>query len=287
MPDADPRPTRGRSRWGWWLVGMTFLVLGLGLLLLAYPLYRQQQIVTQLRARGGVVEKFPYFEDVWPTWLKKWTDELIVQGVYINFPQRETIDDVDGQLVSELLALTYNDTNHPPSSELGLDHTRLTEVGWSRLSGARSLRHVRVVSQRITDSNLAALENLPLSSLVLSDAAVTDAGVAKIKSIASLKYLDLTGSLITDAALEHLATLTALDELYLDDTRVSAKGLPHLLKLKDLRVLRLAGTDIDDAGVPTLMRFTTLKTLALDRTRVTSKGFAAVQAALPNTEVTW
>ncbi len=287
MPEGDPRPSRGRSRWGWWLVGMVCLVLVLGLLRLAYPLYRQQQIVAELLARDFQVDRFPYFDQTWPEWMTKRTDQLVIQGASVTMIDHESADSDDLKLASELLALTYNDSSHPPSSDLMLVNVQATDAGWAHLSGARSLRHLRVVNSTMTEANLACLDKLPLLSLMLIDTSVTDSDLAGLQALTTLTYLDLTQNRITDAGLVHLETLTALENLLLDDTQITARGLPHLLKLTRLRELRLAGTKVSDAAVPILKRMTMLKTLALDRTRVSRKGYAEVQAALPDTEVSW
>jgi hypothetical protein len=62
-----------------------------------------------------------------------------------------------------------------------------------------------------------------------------DASLASVRSLTSLRDLNLTGSDVTDAGLAHLEALTNLERLWLDLTRVTPAGFEHLRGLKRLR----------------------------------------------------
>ena len=137
----------------------------------------------------------------------------------------------------------------------------------------------------------------------------TDHHVANLRSLAGLRYLDLSGSTVTDDCLQHLQVFSGLLLLDLAHTGVTNKGLRHIAGLSSLqaldlsatqvteeeladlrsltalRYLGLARTGMTDDAIPHLAALTTLRTLGLTKTGITAEGLAKLRRALPECTV--
>lgn len=92
---------------------------------------------------------------------------------------------------------------------------------------------------------------------------------------------------VRDADLVQLKSLNSLKALELRDTMITDKGLLHLKDLKTLEELNLwANLDVSDAGLEHLKGLTALRTLDVIFTKVTSRGVRELNAALPNCKIT-
>ena len=96
-----------------------------------------------------------------------------------------------------------------------------------------------------------------------------------------------------DSDMQHLRTLTELQDLYLWGTEITDAGLGHLKGLSGLRSLQLSRTQITDAGLSHLKGLTRLQELNLMYTRITDAGLAHLEGLpglgtlyLSNTQVT-
>jgi hypothetical protein len=116
---------------------------------------------------------------------------------------------------------------------------------------------------------------------------ITDASLAKIKTLNSLRVLDIWDAPITNAGLAQLSEMTQLLALGIRDTQVTDDGLKHLSKLTSLKELNLTLTGVTDAGMKHLTGLKSLHALGLDDTAVTGTGINELQVALPLCKIGW
>ena len=154
------------------------------------------------------------------------------------------------------------------------------------LSSLHDLRFLSLAETRVGDAGLAHLRSLSrLQELHLDHTEITDDGLTLLASLPSLEILDLKGTRITDAGLAEIGRLTGLKGLYLTRTEITDSGLAHLGGLRNLETLILWDTRIGDAGLEHLKPLKRLREIILWNTRVTREGAEALQAALPECEV--
>jgi Leucine-rich repeat (LRR) protein len=91
---------------------------------------------------------------------------------------------------------------------------------------------------------------------------------------------------ITDQALGQLKTVTSLRHLELEVSPVTDEGLQALVRLTHLEVLLLRHLPVTDAGLETVARLPALKKLSLDSLKITPAGILALRDA-PIEELTW
>ena len=127
-------------------------------------------------------------------------------------------------------------------------------------------------AQLETLAKIPGLRSLNLSGIAIRPKATETLEI--IKGATELRTLDLRnmGS-VNDEALQHLASLKALEAINLSDCRaLTNTGLAHLSKLKSLRTLSLRSTQVDDKGLTVLSQSLALETLILEFTRVRGPG---------------
>jgi DNA-binding response OmpR family regulator len=199
------------------------------------------------------------------------------------------VDGVDrgARRVLELLETILEWPRVQAGQKLDLLATRLSDEELGNL--VRSLDDLRFLSlaeTRITDAGVAHLARLRgLEELHLDDTEVGDAGLETLAALPGLRVLDLKRTKITDAGLARLQPLRGLRGLYLTGTAVTDAGLAHLRGLAELETLILWDTGISDAGLPHLRGLSRLRELILWNTRVTERGVAALQAHLPECDI--
>ena len=116
--------------------------------------------------------------------------------------------------------------------ELGLDETRISDVGLASLSSLVSL------------SMLCLGNNLDIG----------DAGLKHLVGLVKLEKLELCGTSVKSGSLSHLASMTRLKHLNWSNNEVGDEGIVHLLKLSSLETLDVwgAGTVFTEAGLERL-----------------------------------
>ena len=163
--------------------------------------------------------------------------------------------------------------------------------------------------RNIGDSDVAALEGVPLWRLRLDQTGVTDAGMESVAKIPDLEVLSLSGTRVGDRGLGHLKQAQTLRHLTLDAMPITDAGLAHLTELPRLQALSLwkgfitdAGcrhlgqmsglillsldeTQVTDAGLRELYKLKNLRRISLWNTQVTDRGVANLQKALPDLEI--
>jgi CheY-like chemotaxis protein len=154
------------------------------------------------------------------------------------------------------------------------------------LASLHDLRFLSLAETRVGDAGLAHLQSLTnLQELHLDHTDVTDEGLKLLTSLPNLEILDLKGTRITDAGLADVGRLTGLKGLYLTRTGITDAGLAHLRGLSQLETLILWETGIGDAGLEHLKPLTRLQEVILWSTQVTRQGAEALQAALPDCDI--
>jgi CheY-like chemotaxis protein len=171
--------------------------------------------------------------------------------------------------------------------KLDLLSTRISdrELG-NLLASLDDLRFLSLAETRVGDAGLVHLQSLSkLQELHLDYSNITDEGLQLLTTLPNLEILDLKGTQITDAGLVHVGRLTRLKGLYLTRTGITDTGLGHLRSLGNLETLILWDTAIGDAGLEPLKSLKRLREVILWNTRVTRQGAEALQAALPECDV--
>jgi CheY-like chemotaxis protein len=154
------------------------------------------------------------------------------------------------------------------------------------LASLHDLRFLSLAETRVGDAGLAHLQSLTnLQELHLDHTDITDEGLTLLASLPNLEILDLKGTRITDAGLAEVGRLTGLKGLYLTRTGITDAGLAHLRGLSQLETLILWDTGIGDAGLEHLKPLARLQEVILWSTQVTRQGAEALQAALPDCDV--
>jgi internalin A len=127
-------------------------------------------------------------------------------------------------------------------------------------------------AQLETLAKIPALRSLNLSGIAIRPKATETLEI--IKGATELRTLDLRNmGNVNDEALQHIASLKALEAINLSDCRaLTNTGLAHLSKLKNLRTLSLRSTQVDDKGLAVLSQSLALETLILEFTRVRGPG---------------
>jgi len=165
-----------------------------------------------------------------------------------------------------------------------------TQISDSELKGLlanlHDLRFLSLAETKVGDDGLVHLMAMKnLQELHLDHTEITDEGLRLLASLPSLQILDLKGTRITDAGLAEVGRLTGLKGLYLTRTGITDSGLSHLKNLTNLETLILWDTAIGDTGLEHLKPLTGLREVILWSTRATREGAAALQAALPDCDV--
>ncbi len=154
------------------------------------------------------------------------------------------------------------------------------------LASLDDLRFLSLAETKVGDAGIAHLQSLRnLQELHLDHTEVTDEGLEGVAELPNLEILDLKGTRITDEGLAHVGRMSGLTGLYLTRTGITDAGLRHLEGLKKLETLILWDTGIGDAGLEHLKPLKTLQEVILWNTRVTREGLAALQASLPDCDV--
>ena len=113
---------------------------------------------------------------------------------------------------------------------------------------------------------------------------LSDEGLIHLKSLPSLRILNVQDSQLTDAGMKHIACLGNLRELSLRNTKVTSAGVVYLKTLGKLRTLDVGETEIDDQGLAVLSKMTSLEVLTVRGTKVTDAGLLHL-ASLPDLRV--
>lgn len=147
-----------------------------------------------------------------------------------------------------------------------------------RSLGEDFFEDVRFVSANVaSDKTLEVIGGLrQLGSLQILNASVTDEGLKNLRGLSQLKSLQFHCATyskpIGDKAMEHVGSLSQLEELHLGRADVTDDGLAHLRGLKRLTGLIIGGRGITDQGMAHLAELRELKVITLTCPGITAEG---------------
>ncbi len=168
-------------------------------------------------------------------------------------------------------------------SELrAIDLRGCVQIGATGLAGlvaSPRLESLKVGGAQIDDLGLKPIGRITsLTDLTIEDAGITDTGLAALHAL-DLTSLSLARCFgITDAGLAELAAFSHLQRLALRDLAITGPGLAVLSRFPDLRQLGLNETMIDDEAMIFIQPKTSLERLKLRQTQITA---AAAKAIVP------
>lgn len=133
-------------------------------------------------------------------------------------------------------------------------------------------------SDKLSDSDLAALWQMPEVNRVRIYHEFSAAGATRLRGLKSVEYLTLGPNVeVTDDVLRAVAQMTNLVELQVvqnvapggDARRIDDAGLAALSKLPKLKALTIRGAKITEASLTQLTDFPELRLLRLGKTKLT------------------
>ena len=144
-------------------------------------------------------------------------------------------------------------------------------------NGIKSLykykQHTRLIliDPKLSDSDLAYVQKLPLVALNLSDTRVTAKRLGSLTT-PELKCLILNGNKkIDDDSIVWLRKLDGLEVLGLRNTSITDKGVEELSTMKSLRCLDLADLKVTPASLVSLSKLPNLESLKVGGTAIGAK----------------
>ena len=119
----------------------------------------------------------------------------------------------------------------------------------------------------------------------LSGQDLNDEGLEPIKSLESVKILNLRDTKITNAGIIHIEGMKDLKRLHLERTQIDDTCIDYLTGLQELEYLNLYSTKVSDLGLSKLKDLKNLKKLYLWQTKVTNEGVKQLEEALPDLKI--
>ena len=168
-----------------------------------------------------------------------------------------------------------------------LGQTKVDDSVFPFLKQISKLRHVHLSWTQITDTGLAAVQDLRLDILHLTGTRVTDRGMSQLAKHPSLTDLYLGQTRIGNESLKHLVSIPQLRYLAIDHNSITDDGLRFLHESETLTGLHLEKTKVTDAGLVHLASIRSLKSLVLNETEVTKSGVESLSKRLPACRIVW
>ena len=215
-------------------------------------------------------------------------------GAFGKIPTLEGLHLNETQLTSTTIQEL---ARNPRLQGLTFDGSKLRRGDFRTLAGFSRLNHLEVyldqqgesghphdlihhVPARFDDSDLDALQHVPLRELVVMGLDATDAGVGRLLASHRFEILTLSGRGVTDASIPALVGQTGLHFLALADTGLTDAGLAQLAALPSLRTLSLVdNARLTDAGVTALQTFPALDHLTIRQPGLGPTTLDALRAA--------
>lgn len=173
----------------------------------------------------------------------------ITKGEYLQIPR---LGDTSLATIAALPAIEY----------INLDGGAFTDLGMLAFVNAKSTRHLRLLSlrgpgrNRIGDVGLSCLrDSRSLVHLALDTENVSDDGIAHLTSMKCLSLLMLGSKCgrITDGGIRHLTRLSHLEHLAIGGTTAPARSFEPLRRLGKLRFLFISPCQASIAKVKELV----------------------------------
>ena len=168
---------------------------------------------------------------------------------------------------------------------LDLRGCRVSNEGLTHLSGLRDLRALRLSGSNgattVDDAGLPHIAGLKqLKVLALDFLWVSEEGLSQLAGLEQLEELYLAKTLVGDESLALLNHFPRLRKPAISQTQVTSAGLEHLAGLTALEDLDLSeDSQIFDEGMSHLSGLTALKRLNLWRVAITDAGLVAIGRA--------
>ncbi len=154
------------------------------------------------------------------------------------------------------------------------------------IADADGLHELTVYDTRVTEVGFDRLSRLPkLKKLNLSGPAITDRTITQLTCGEHLQSLYTFGCPIGDEGAKAISGFRSLVSVSLIRSNLTDQGCRSLGKMPQLHYLDLRETAVTDAGIEPLASLTNLKQLDLIGTSVTKEGIAWLQARLPSAGV--
>jgi hypothetical protein len=132
---------------------------------------------------------------------------------------------------------------------------------------------IRLATTRVTDNELGTLRSLStLRSLDLAQTRISDAGLALLRGHEGLRSLVLFDTYVTDRGCASIATLKGLEALAIGSCDVRGPGLAQLESLDQLRTLSIVMLEVDDDDLVLLERLNRLEQLELVALKIDDRG---------------
>jgi Leucine-rich repeat (LRR) protein len=182
---------------------------------------------------------------------------------HLKFPNLERLDLQETEVSPQLLTAL---ANLPKLNTLSLSKTHLDEADLVQISKMKTLKSLNLNHSDIGDEDCRILAQMNgLEQLKIGqNPRVTDKGVAYLKSLKTLKLLDLNKTSITDKCVVSLKSLSKLIDLRLYESEISNETCKTLAKMS-LQKLYLSDTNIGAPSILSLSKMNSLVYLEIDR----------------------
>jgi len=167
-----------------------------------------------------------------------------------------------------------------------LSKSGIGDATLSHLRNLQKLQRLYLAETHVTDAGLKFLRGLTgLATLSLERTAVTDAGLVELEYLSNLETLLLSETQVTGEGFAFLAGMPRLRVLYLDHCPLRGAALRDLARLPSLEHLSLNGDSLDEDALAAIGLLKHVKVIELYETSLSRDGLAALQEALPNTQL--
>ena len=141
------------------------------------------------------------------------------------------------------------------------------------------IRTIDLSRSWITDIDLVRINGIEtIETLKLAQTHITDSALAVVRTLPSLKELDLFFcEHVTDSGASRLRGAPGLERLNVRGTKISDSGVKFLTELQDLRALDIGITEIGDTSVDLLESMPLLESLAIGGNRIGEPGIASLR----------
>ena len=167
---------------------------------------------------------------------------------------------------------------------LDVQRTQVGDTGIREIATLSQLSELHLGSCPITSAGLAPLAQSKLRTLDLEGCiGVSDAGLEHIKTIHTLKTLNLAKTSVGNRGLTALADLSQLEDLSLEGPSINDDSCAILANLRSLTTLRVKNSQISDAGLQELQTLHNLTTLDISQCgEITERGISRFKRARPD-----
>lgn len=140
-----------------------------------------------------------------------------------------------------------------------LDGVSFEKSGFRLIGQLHHLTILRMAYSNVSDDDLTALTDLPLSRLELTGTNITSRGIANLGNLPVLSAVQLDETAIDDEALKSLSQRKSLQEISVAGTKIGDDGIRYLASLPELESLSVMGTEVTDRATTAIEQIKSLK----------------------------